>query len=131
MRGFKASRKYWKLVLCVDNDALRATALVADQSPLIDNVPEALRHEALPKPFPYEKVEHYHHSVAALERLSGFDFGNTIRCADTFPGRRRSGGGEQRPILKIQDVITPPSANQTERTAKPSTRKPSHAKRHA
>jgi endonuclease G len=105
MSGFKAPRMFWKLILRVDDGALQATALVVDQSPLIDVAPEALlRGEALPKPLPYEKVAKYHYSVPELERLTVLDFGEVVRAADTFSARGRGAGRGRREVRKIDDV---------------------------
>jgi endonuclease G len=104
MRGFLAPRQFWKLVLRVDNGALQATALIADQSPLIDVVPEGiLRGEALPAPLSYEKVKQYHYSIAKLEEITGFDFGSAVADADTYPARR--GGSESREVSTIEDLL--------------------------
>lgn len=103
MRGFKAPRKFWKVLLRVEGGALRATALVADQSPLIDAVPEALlRGEALPKPLRYDKVAKYHFSIPELEELTGLDFGSSVRSADTYPATRGAGHHE---IRRVEDVV--------------------------
>jgi endonuclease G len=105
MRGFKAPKKFWKLVLRVEGGAPQATALVADQSPLIDVAPEALlRGEALTKPFPYEKVAQYHYSVDELEQLTGLDFGNAVHSADTYQAQGRGAGSGRREVRKIEDV---------------------------
>jgi endonuclease G len=105
MRGFKAPKMFWKLVLRVEGGALQATALVADQSPLIDVAPEALlRGEALTKPLPYEKVAQYHYSIAELERLTGLDFGDAVHSADTYSERAGGAGNQRREVRKIEDV---------------------------
>ena len=61
MRGFKVPRKFWKVVLRIDKGRLHATALVADQSPLIDfRLPEMLAlsmEEA--RGFSFDKVAKY------------------------------------------------------------------------
>jgi endonuclease G, mitochondrial len=40
--GFRVPLKFWKIVLWADKGKLRATALVADQSPVLKKMPEAL-----------------------------------------------------------------------------------------
>ncbi|TYO64126.1 hypothetical protein FXV83_23965 [Bradyrhizobium hipponense] len=101
MRGFLAPRKFWKLVLRVDGGALQATALVADQSPLIDVLPEAIRRgEALPAPLPYDKVKQYHCSIAELERITGFEFGTKIAEADTYSSR-----GQRREVSTLDELL--------------------------
>jgi endonuclease G len=103
MRGFKAPWEYWKLVLRVEEGRLHATALLADQSPLLDYVPELLdvgTEEA--RRIAFDKVEKYHVSVAELARRTGLDFGPDVAAADTFV----AGGGEaaRRRVTRIQDV---------------------------
>ncbi|OSI68623.1 hypothetical protein BSZ22_20895 [Bradyrhizobium canariense] len=110
MRGFKAPRQFWKLLLRVENNELQATALVADQSPLIDYVPEALlRGEAVSKPLPYDKIKKYHFSVAELQKVTGLAFGATVMKADTFGAGGRSASG-RREVRRIEDVaiLRPP-----------------------
>src|SRR6267142_438727 len=102
MRGFKAPRQFWKLLLRVENNELHATALVADQSPLIDYVPEALlRGEAVTKPLPYDKIKKYHFSVAKLQELTGLAFGAAVMKADTFGAGGRSASG-RREVRRIE-----------------------------
>jgi endonuclease G len=77
--GFAVPREFWKLVLRVENDALLATALCADQLPLIDRLPEA-RASSFSD---LSKVEKYQISIVELERKTGLDFGQAVRDADT------------------------------------------------
>jgi endonuclease G len=87
LKGFKAPRMFWKVVLRRESDELHATALLADQSPLIDNLPETLDLGAEElKEFAFSKVKKYQVSIAELEQRTGLDFGKAIRDADTFPG---------------------------------------------
>jgi endonuclease G len=75
MKGFKAPREFWKLILRVEDGALQATALIADQTPLIDYLPEAIaRGEATIERLLFEKVAKYHVSVAVLESRTGLGF---------------------------------------------------------
>ncbi|HSE65835.1 MAG TPA: DNA/RNA non-specific endonuclease, partial [Gemmatimonadales bacterium] len=104
LKGFKAPREFWKVVLRKEQGKLLATALLIDQSPLIDSLPELLDlsgEEA--KGFAFEKVKKYQVSVAHLESKTGLDFGQSVRAADTF-----SGGGNERISLhsveKVSDV---------------------------
>jgi endonuclease G len=106
MKGFKAPREFWKLILRIDDGALQATALVADQAPLIDYLPEfIMRGEAAIQALPYEKVAKYHVSVAELERRTGFAFGDAVSKADTFVPK---GNGEARRLRRVDtlDEIT-------------------------
>ena len=104
MKGFKAPKQFWKVVLRVDNGSLHATALRADQSDLIDfRLPEMLdmSPEAV-KPFSFDKVKKYHVSIAALEKLTGLDFGAAVRAADTFtPGHP---GEHERRVVNVEEI---------------------------
>jgi endonuclease G, mitochondrial len=104
MKGFKAPRKYWKLVLRVDQGKLHATSLVADQSPLIDfKLPEALEPggEEL-KHFAFDKVKKFQTSIAKLETLTGLDFGAHVRAADTFVPD--AGGGNEKRVVNVEEL---------------------------
>ncbi len=101
MKGFKAPREYWKLVLRVEDSLLHATALIADQSPLIGFVPEFLDvtdEEA--RRVSFEKVKKYHVSVAELERRTSLDFGPDVAAADTF----NPGEGDEGNRRRIENV---------------------------
>ncbi len=102
MKGFKAPREFWKLIMRIDDGALQATALVADQAPLIDYLPEfIMRGEAAIKALPYEKVAKYHVSIAELERRTGLAFGDAVGKADTFVPK---GNGEARRLRRVDTV---------------------------
>jgi endonuclease G len=102
MKGFKAPRSFWKLILRVDDGTLHATALLADQAPLIDYLPEfIMRGEAAIKVLPFEKVAKYHASIAELEKRTGLRFGNDVRSADTYVPK---GNGEARNLRKVEDI---------------------------
>jgi endonuclease G len=103
MKGFKVPRKFWKVVLRVDKGRLHATALLADQSPLIDHLPEMVElgdEEA--RRIAFEKVAKYQVRIAELERQTGLDFGNLVRAVDTFVAGGR--GPAMRRVEKLQDV---------------------------
>ncbi len=101
MKGFKAPREFWKLILRVENKALHATALVIDQSPLIDYLPEAVRRGEVIERLPYEKIAKYHASLAELESRTRLDFGKEVRAADTYVP---TGRGEKRRLRKVEDI---------------------------
>ncbi len=104
MKGFKAPREFWKLVLRVHDDTLQATALIADQSPLIDYLPELVVRGEGVKGLPYEKIAHYHVSLPFLETRTDLDFGTVVRKADTFVARGRGESSRLRLITTINDV---------------------------
>jgi endonuclease G len=99
MEGFKAPREYWKVVVRVEDGRLCATALCADQSPLIDYLPEAdLSAEAL-KRVSFDKVRRYHVSIAELEARTLINFGTIVRDADTYAD------GERREVRTLSEVL--------------------------
>jgi len=101
MKGFKAPRRYWKLILRKEKSKLVATSLVADQGPLIDYLPEAVRRgEAEIARVPYETIAHYHASVAELENLTGLSFGTKVRNADSYV----KGPGSESKMRKVQTI---------------------------
>jgi len=103
MKGFKAPREYWKLVLRVDDGLLHATALIADQSSLIEFVPEFLDvTEEEARRISFNKVTKYHVSVAELKRRTGLDFGRDVTAADTF--RSSNGREASRLVENVEDV---------------------------
>jgi endonuclease G, mitochondrial len=99
MKGFKAPREYWKLIVRREQGQLRATALIANQTPLIDYVPERSVTDAELKRVSFSAVKAYHHSVQELERRTGLDFGVRVRDADTHAG------GEGRLVRSIEEVL--------------------------
>ena len=85
-RGFKTPREFWKIIVRVENGQLRATALCADQTPLIDYVPEAAMTDAELRRVSFEKVRRYHVSIDEIEARTAIDFGSALRAADTHAG---------------------------------------------
>ena len=112
LQGFKAPREFWKIVVRVENGRLRATALLADQAPLIDYVPEAVLSDAEVARVSFEKVRKYHVSVAEVETRTSIDFGEAVREADTH------GGGERREVTSLNQLFDVP-ANASTGKAKP------------
>lgn len=94
---FKVPREFWKVVVRVENNELLATALLADQSPLIEELPEA-RATGFKD---MSKVAKYQVSIAELERKTGLDFGEAIRNADTISPAAE---GRRRPLTSIAEV---------------------------
>jgi endonuclease G, mitochondrial len=123
MKGFKAPRKFWKLVVRVDQGKLHATSLVADQSPLIDfKLPEALEPggEEL-KHFAFDKVKKFQTSIAKLETLTGLDFGAHVRAADTFVPD--AGGGNEKRVVNVEELsIALPAKGRKRAAARPARR---------
>jgi endonuclease G, mitochondrial len=121
MKGFKAPREYWKLILRREHGVLRATALIADQTPLIDYVPERILTDAEIKTVSFSAVKAYHCSVQELEQRTGLDFGGPVRDADTHAG------GERRPVRTIEEALGESAAGAVpnpEVSGTPSTKRP-------
>jgi endonuclease G len=76
-RGFRVPRRFWKLVVWEDAGALAALALIADQSPLLRELPEG--RESLDE---VEAVEEFLTVVPEIESLTGLDFGRAVRDTD-------------------------------------------------
>lgn len=102
MRGFKAPREFWKIIVRVENGQLRATALCADQTPLIDYVPETALTDAELRRVSFEKVRRYHVSIAEIEARTAIDFGPAVRAADTLAG------GERREVHSLAELLGMP-----------------------
>lgn len=66
--------RFWKIVIRVDNGKLMATALLADQRPLINELPERAGDVI---------VHQYQVSIKEVEDLTGLDFGK-LHDYDTF-----------------------------------------------
>lgn len=80
-RSIKVPKRFWKILVRVENEMLLATALIADQSLLFDQVPESL--EAFDD---MSKIGQYQTSVKEIEKITGLNFG-VLRNHDTFhPG---------------------------------------------
>ena len=121
MKGFKAPREFWKLILRVDDGALQATALIADQAPLIDHLPEfIMRGEAAIRGLPFDKVAKYHVSIAELESRTGLSFGSDVNSADTFVP---SGGGDARRRREV-DTLDEVNLTRTRTRSRAKKRKP-------
>jgi endonuclease G len=100
MRGFKAPREYWKLILRKEKGELQATALLANQTPLVGSrLPENLESRVT-----YGQVEQYHLSVTELESRTDLDFGKAVRAADTFVPKGTGKERRIRRVEKIQDI---------------------------
>lgn len=108
MRGFKAPREFWKVIVRVENGQLRATALCADQTPLIDYVPEVAMTDAEVRRVSFEKVRRYHISIAEIEARTAIDFGAAVRAADTHAG------GERREVHSLAELLGAPPERPTD-----------------
>lgn len=85
-RFVKVPRKYFKVLVRVENEKLKATALIADQSPMLRRLPESLAEGFNDM---NEVVKQAQTSIANIEKLTGLDFGD-LRKHDTFAGGAES-----------------------------------------
>jgi endonuclease G, mitochondrial len=65
--------QFWKILVRVDDGQLLATALLADQSQRIGQLPERYRREAFDD---ISEIVEYQTSVREIERITGLDFGS-------------------------------------------------------
>lgn len=99
-RFVKVPKKFWKILVRVEDEQLLATALIADQSELIQRLPERFS-ESFDD---FSNVAEYQTSIREIENLTDLDFGS-LRDYDTF----KTGSGEstisQRGINRFEDII--------------------------
>src|SRR5262245_58899747 len=81
------SRLFWKILVRVEQGQLLATAILADQSPLLpQSLPENFGEDFSEDFDDTARIAEYQTTVAEIERLTGLDFGD-LRNHDTFqPG---------------------------------------------
>lgn len=86
----KVPLKFWKIAAWNDGNDLRAIALLADQGPLIEVMPEGMA-EAFGDAEELARVSEFLTTVAHVESLTGLDFGDTLRAADVRAGQEAIG----------------------------------------
>jgi endonuclease G len=92
----KVPMRFWKVAVWGEEEELRSIALIADQSKLIEVMPEAAVAEAFADDLELARVSEFLTTVAQIEKLTGLDFGEDVRDADV-----RSSAGAQ--ALPAQD----------------------------
>ncbi len=119
----KVPLRFWKIATWNDGNDLRSIALLADQGPLIEVMPEAMlaRAEAFGDDLELARVSEFLTTVAEIERLTGLDFGSLLRDADIRAGQEAIGGPAQ--TLEPEDLAPVPKpyarpARSSPRTAK-------------
>ncbi len=94
----KVPMRFWKIAVWAEDEELRSIALIADQTELIKVMPEAIESaEAFTDNLELARVSEFLTTVAQIEKLTGLDFGKTVRDADV-----RVGAGEKAP--PAQDI---------------------------
>lgn len=103
--GFRAPMRFWKIVVWAHDGDLRATAMIADQTPAIDVMPERLDERA--EDFLHTAtVEDFLTTVAYVENETGLDFGQLIRGADIHQGESlgKAEGGVSKHLRRVTKV---------------------------
>lgn len=109
-RGVPIPGRFFKVTLWSEGGELRALAMIADQSQVIDVWPEALftSEESLSVAEAYmdedelDKVRDFLSTIAAVEKATSLDFGKLVRDADV-----RRGAGEEQIIQDVEIALTP------------------------
>lgn len=93
-RGVKVPARFFKITVWAEGGALKAIAMIADQSRVMDVWPESLQEsaEAVTEAEAYmdidelKLVDDFLSTVAAVEQATGLDFGEAVRAADVRAG---------------------------------------------
>jgi endonuclease G len=94
----KVPMRFWKIVAWADNGDLRSIALLADQKPLLQVMPEAIGAGAenfVDEP-ELARVSEFLSTVEEIQDLTGLDFGQALREADV-----RAGSEAMRPLQDL------------------------------
>ena len=100
--------KFWKIAAWSDGSELHSIALLADQKPVLNVMPEAFdaRAEAFDDPLELARVSEFLSTVAEIEDLTGLDFGEALREADIRAGSELMSVAAQ--TLKPEDLSETP-----------------------
>jgi endonuclease G len=80
-RGIRVPKRFFKVAVWVDTGRLKSFAMIADQSVVIEVMPEGLDAAA-----ELQKVKDFATTIARVERDSGLNFGAAVRNADVRRG---------------------------------------------
>lgn len=116
----KVPLRFWKIAAWSDGTDLRSIALLADQGPLIEVMPEAMLAgaEAFGDELELARVAEFLTTVAEIERLTGLDFGAALRAADIRAGQEAMG----RPAQTLESEDLAPARKDYARPAKSAAR---------
>ncbi len=78
--------RFWKIALWSDGTVLRAIALLADQRPVLEIMPETVSPEAFADSEELARVSEFLSTVKEIENLTGLNFGAPLRKADIRSG---------------------------------------------
>ena len=82
----KVPMRFWKIAAWNDGTDLRAIALLADQRPVLEVMPEAAAAEAFGDEEELARVSEFLSTVEEIEALTGLDFGEAVRGGDIRVG---------------------------------------------
>lgn len=75
--GFRVPLRFWKVAVWEDGGELAALALLADQAPVLREIPEGAEDLG-----DVEELEEFIATVPWIEEMTGLDFGEAVRSAD-------------------------------------------------
>nr|WP_246529556.1 DNA/RNA non-specific endonuclease [Microvirga zambiensis] len=117
--------RFWKIATWSDGTSLRAIALLADQKPVLEVMPEAIGAEAFGDEEELARVSEFLSTVGEIEALTGLDFGNALRKADIRLGKK----SVATPALMLDpDELGGPKSKSAGRGRKPARRRGSVAR---
>jgi endonuclease G len=104
IEGFRVPMRFWKIVAWEAAGSLHATAVIADQRPVIEVMPEAFAGAEVFADT--SKVKDFLARIGEVERLTGLAFGEQLRDADILGGERVANGshGDRRRNLRVEDL---------------------------
>jgi endonuclease G len=106
--------RFWKIAVWNDGSMLRSIALIADQRPVLQVMPERLAagEEAFDDEEELARVSEFLTTVDEVEAATGLDFGEAVRSGDL-----RAGGLEHIPALTLDPSALRKPASTTKATA--------------
>ena len=86
--GAKVPMRFWKIAVWNDGGVLRSIALIADQRPVLEVMPERIAEgrEAFGDDEELARVSEFLATVAEVEAATGLDFGEAVRDGDMRAG---------------------------------------------
>lgn len=88
--GAKVPMRFWKIAIWNDGTSLRSVALLADQRPVLEIMPEAMGPEAFEDEEELARVSEFLSTVQEIEALTQLDFGTAVRDGDVRAGMEAS-----------------------------------------
>ncbi|WP_199257411.1 DNA/RNA non-specific endonuclease [Paracoccus binzhouensis] len=95
--GARVPMRFWKIAVWNDGTALRAIALIADQRPVLEVMPEAIGAEAFQDEEELARVSEFLSTVREVEALTHLEFPAALRDGDV-----RAGAADPVPALTLQ-----------------------------